>query len=80
MMHYHIRWSNSELDWEPFGTREEAEASALNLVRPNENYTIQEFDETCSECATLTGQIEKMQSVGAFRKLRWLTYHWGTVN
>lgn len=80
MMHYHIRWSDSQLDWEAFCTREEAETLALNLVRPHENYTIQEFDETCSECALLRGQIESMQSVVAFRELRWLKHHWGIVN
>jgi len=76
MVHYHIRWSNSQLDWEAFCTQVEAEASALDLVLPDESYIIQEFDETCSECSALKGQIDSRKSVGVRRKLRWLKQHW----
>jgi hypothetical protein len=49
--HYHIRWSgNVPLDWECFRTPAEADASAKQLVRPGETYTIEEHDETCSRC------------------------------
>jgi hypothetical protein len=80
MIHYHIRWSNSELDWEPFCTREEAEVSALDLVLLDESYIIQEFDETCSECSALKSQIEGRKSVGVRRKLRWLKHTWETAS
>jgi hypothetical protein len=53
MTHYHIRWSGKEeLDWEAFDTRAEVEASAKQLVRPGEAYTIEEHDETCPRCRT----------------------------
>jgi hypothetical protein len=79
MIHYHIRWSNSELDWEPFCTQEEAEVSALDLVLLDESYIIQQFDEACSACAALKGQIESRKSVGVRRKLRWLKHQWETA-
>jgi hypothetical protein len=48
--HYHIRWSNEALDWEPFKTRAEAESSAKQLMRFGESYTIEEFDSDCPRC------------------------------
>jgi hypothetical protein len=48
--HYHIRWSDEKLDWEPFNTRAEAEASAKDLVLGQETYTIQESDQSCTRC------------------------------
>jgi len=51
MTHCHIRWSGKVLlDWQSFGTPEEAKASARQLVRQGETYTIEEHDETCSRC------------------------------
>jgi hypothetical protein len=49
--HYHIRWSGKAvLDWENFSTRKEAEASAKQLVRRQETYTIEEHDQACLRC------------------------------
>ena len=49
--HYHIRWSGkTTLDWERFSERAEAEASARQLMRPGEAYTIEEHDGTCPRC------------------------------
>ena len=53
MIHYHIRWSDLKLDWEAFSTRREAEASAMQLARASETYTIEEFDGDCPRCAML---------------------------
>lgn len=51
MPHYHIRWSDrTVLDWEPFSTRVEAEASAKQLVRSGETYNIEERDGECLRC------------------------------
>lgn len=51
MPHYHIRWSGrAVLDWEPFSTRVEAEASAKQLVRSGETYNIEERDGDCPRC------------------------------
>ena len=51
MTHYHIRWSgNVPLDWERFSTAAEAEASAKQLLRRGETYTVEEHDETCPRC------------------------------
>jgi hypothetical protein len=53
MPHYHIHWSGKDaLDWESFGSRAEAEASAKQLVRLGETYTIDERDEDCPRCRT----------------------------
>jgi hypothetical protein len=49
--HYHIRWSRvARLDWECFGTRAQAEASAEQLVRREETYTIERHTEACPRC------------------------------
>jgi hypothetical protein len=51
MSHYHIRWSGKEeLDWERFSSLPEAKARARELVRPFENYTIEEYDQACPRC------------------------------
>ncbi|HZP32426.1 MAG TPA: hypothetical protein VFB23_03600 [Candidatus Acidoferrales bacterium] len=50
-MHYHIRWSETNLDWEAFTTRAEAEALARELARAGEEFTIEEFDRNCPRCA-----------------------------
>lgn len=50
-MHYHIRWSNSKLDWQRFSTREEAEQAARQMLRPGETFTLEHLDdETCVQC------------------------------
>jgi hypothetical protein len=51
MAHYHIHWSGKDsLDWESFASRADAQASARELVRPGETYTIEERDEACPRC------------------------------
>ena len=50
-MHYHIRWSETKVDWEAFSTRAEAEALARDLARVDEEFTIEEFDGNCPRCA-----------------------------
>ena len=52
--HFHIRWSEGKLDWERFSLRAEAEASATQLVRLNETYAIEEFDDKCAQCRAST--------------------------
>lgn len=48
-MHYHIRWSDSKLDWKPFRTREEAEQAARRLARRGETFTVEHADgKTCT--------------------------------
>lgn len=52
MAHHHIRWSGGILDWERFSTRAEAQASADQLMRPEETYSVEEYtDETCPNCS-----------------------------
>ena len=47
-MHYHIRWSDSKLDWKRFSTREEAEHAARRLARPGETFIVEYADDkTC---------------------------------
>ncbi|HEY7099553.1 MAG TPA: hypothetical protein VH437_22705 [Terriglobales bacterium] len=53
MIHFHIRWASSKLDWEAFQTREEAIEQANELMRPGETYVIAEFDGACPRCKSL---------------------------
>jgi len=57
LVHYHIRWSTSKLDWEVFKTRYEAETAARQLVLPEETYTIEHFDGDCPNCSTLQSRL-----------------------
>jgi hypothetical protein len=50
MVHYHIRWSDSHLDWQTFSAPEEAQHEAERLARPGETYTIDVFDDNCEKC------------------------------
>lgn len=63
MIHYHIRWSNSKLDWQTFANKQEAKKSAEELVRPGEAYTIEEFGDECERC----GADGKVGKLGAAR-------------
>ena len=49
-IHYHIRWSDSSLDWKPFATEEEAKSLAGNIKKPNEAYVIVKRDSECERC------------------------------
>lgn len=59
MPHYHIRWSDSKLDWEAFSTSSEAQAQAQaqaqaeQLVRQGETYFIEQLDGDCPQCSSL---------------------------
>jgi len=57
-MHYHIRWSDSTLDWKPFRTHEEAEEAATRLARPGETFTVERVsDKTCVRCLELCERV-----------------------
>jgi len=57
-MHYHIRWSDSKLDWERFSTREAAEHTATQLARPGERFTLEHVeDETCIQCQKISKRV-----------------------
>jgi hypothetical protein len=53
MNHFHILWANSDLDWEPFPTEEEAKVAAEQLKRLDENYVIEKRGGDCPRCAEL---------------------------
>ena len=53
-IHFHIRWHPSEdLDWEAFPTRQEAESRSQALKQSGERWTVEQFDEKCTQCRTL---------------------------
>jgi hypothetical protein len=57
-MHYHIRWSNSKLDWERFSTPQEAEQAARQLARRGETFTLEHVDDkTCAQCLNLRARV-----------------------
>lgn len=56
MRHYHIRWDDGNLDWEPFQTEDEAKAAATELVRSGESYIIEQSDRDCLRCARLQSE------------------------
>jgi hypothetical protein len=53
-IHFHIRWSGaSEIDYDAFDSADKAELAAKELVRHNETYSIEEYDDSCKRCAAL---------------------------
>lgn len=50
MIHYHIRWADSKVDWEAFQTEELAKVAAEELKRPGEGYAIEKSDGDCRHC------------------------------
>jgi hypothetical protein len=52
--HFHIRWSESNVDWERFETRKEAEERAAQIALIGDTFTIEEFDYPCTRCAEST--------------------------
>ena len=64
-MHYHIRWSDSKLDWECFSTRQEAERAAGQLVRPGETFALEHLDdETCMQCLKFRKRVLGRRKIG----------------
>jgi len=64
-MHYHIRWSGSGLDWERFGTRQEAEKAASQLARPGETFTLEHIsDKACTQCRKLCKRVLEKHKIG----------------
>jgi hypothetical protein len=64
-VHYHIRWAGkATLDWQQFGTREEAKAGAAHLVLPGESFTIEQCSEDCLG-RLFRAQLKKVRSTGA---------------
>ena len=59
--HYHIRWSNSKLDWQAFRSPEEANASAGQLARQGESYAVEKFEGECWRCAQITEFYRQMR-------------------
>jgi hypothetical protein len=53
-VHYHIRWAGGALDWEVFNSRDAAEASARELARTSETYTIEKYGIDCPRCAAIS--------------------------
>jgi hypothetical protein len=49
-IHYHIRWSDSSFDWQPFPTEEEATILAGQINKRNESFTVVECDDECERC------------------------------
>jgi hypothetical protein len=59
MGHFHINWSTSGYDWERFKSQEDAHKAASLLVRPNETFTVEQFDgarPVCAKLKSLTGR------------------------
>jgi hypothetical protein len=61
MNHYHIRWDNSNLDWEAFPTKDEAVVEAERLKLLNENYTIVERNGNCERCLRVSPNSELLE-------------------
>ena len=64
-MHYHIRWSDSKLDWERFTTRQEAEQAARKLARSGETFTLEHVeDKTCMQCLKIYKHVLANDKIG----------------
>ena len=57
-IHYHIRWSNSSLDWKPFATEDEATILAGQIKKRNESFTVVQRDDECERCKMLRTKSE----------------------
>ena len=49
-IHYHIRWSDSSVDWKPFPTKQEATILGGHIKKRNESFIIVERDDECKRC------------------------------
>jgi len=57
-IHYHICWlASGELDWERHGTRTDAEEAAERLVRPDERYSVEQFEDNCAKCTVSRNMV-----------------------
>jgi hypothetical protein len=46
--HFHIRWEDSKnLDWECFESQSDALGRAMEIARPEEDFTIEEVSTNC---------------------------------
>jgi hypothetical protein len=59
---FHIRWSDSKLDWECHTTRAEAQTRAQELAKPNETFSIERFQDgkgapPCPNLRVVPGRI-----------------------
>jgi hypothetical protein len=61
-MHYHIRWSDSKVDWQAFASPTEANASAEKLARPGEGYAVEKFEGMCWRCAQFMEAYRQMRT------------------
>ena len=59
MNHYLIRWGNGTLDWEAFDSEEAATASAKELARRGETYTIEQLGAGCLRCNSMGRELEQ---------------------
>lgn len=54
MIHFHIRWlrkdKKEKIDWARFDSQHEAEKFAEDLVLPEEEFVIEQFEENCEIC------------------------------
>lgn len=54
MIHFHIRWSckdqKERIDWTRFDSEVDAQKAAEDLVLPDEEYVIKQFEESCALC------------------------------
>jgi len=48
--HFHIRWSDSKVDWKAFSTSEEASEVAEHIKKKEETYIVEEHDGECEPC------------------------------
>lgn len=65
-VHFHIRWNEKAIDWKAHSTREDAEATARGISRPNEAYTIESFaDDNCLTCQLFRDAASHPQAVRA---------------
>ena len=60
VIHYHILWSDSTLDWKRFATKEEATHLACQIKKLSESYTIVERDEECERCKAFESQARRV--------------------
>jgi hypothetical protein len=60
VQHYYIQWAHGKVDWQAFGSEEEAEKEAERLKRPSERYSIVRRDGECRRCMEIKSKVKKL--------------------
>lgn len=65
-IHYHIRWSDSAIDWKAFASKDEAIEHAGRIKKANETYITIERGDECERCNMFKSKANQFADFGHF--------------